>query len=250
MALAGTTPMLKEFPPGNHSIRFSCLGFHDTSANIAAVRGKVVRVLGELETEKIEQKTGLVSIVTVPEGATVRNEKSQVIGTTPLTNFSMAKGTHKLSFEKANFISATKDVIVETDRTAQYKFELLPMKDLVEAFKYQFKTGTSKGMIEVAVKKIAAKDYEGAIRVLRKIKKNDEKCIDALFMLGEIYELNLKRYSSANLYYSRYFRKLSEVPAKEQKTGDFKTQMELVEEAIIRVEEKLMKQNEALDKAP
>jgi hypothetical protein len=249
MALAGTTPILKELTPGSHNVRFSCLGFYDTKATIEAVRGKVVRVMGELEVENMEQKTGLVNLVTIPEGATIRNDKQQVIGDTPLYNLTLDIGTHPLTFSKEGFITKTEIVTVGPDKAADYKIELIKMTDLVAQFQNSYRTGTSKGMLAAAAKKKAEEDYEGAATILIKVLKNDKDCMDAAYLLGEIYENNLEKFSSANLYYSRYFRMLSSVPVEDQQRGDYKTQMELVEEAIARVEEKIQKRMEELDKA-
>ena len=250
MAMAGTTPLIKELTPGSHSIRFSCPGFHDTSSTIQAVRGKVVRVMGELDVEETVKKTGTLSLASVPSAATVRNDKGQVIGETPLFNFELTAGNHILSIEKDGFVSQNQTVSIEGEKDVSYKIDLIPAKDFVATFKETYRTGTSTGMLAIVQSKIAAKDYEGAVTVLKKVARNDEKCIDALYMLGEIYEKNLNQDSLANLYYSKYFRSLSALPAENQRTGDYATQIELVEEAIERVEKNIEERAHALDREP
>ena len=251
MAMLGDTPILTEIDPGSHNLRFSCLGFHDTKATIQAVRGRVVRVMAELEVQEVAVAKGRVTLNSTPSGATVKNEKNQVIGKTPLTDFEMKVGTHSLKLVLKDYRTKIMNVVVEKDQTVKYEAELIKSVDLAKTFRQRYLSGTSKKMLQRAEKERNGGRFKQAINILQKTVEQDDKCVEAYREMGEIYEYELYELESALSNYTRFYRKFGDqVPAKERKKASYKTEIKLIEEAISRVERKMKEDREAADQAP
>jgi len=251
MAHIGETPILTEIDPGSHALRFSCLGFHDTSATIDAVRGRVVRVSAELEAQKVDVAKGRMKLVSNPAGATVKNAKDQVIGTTPLEGFELEVGTHFLKLVLADYQTQVQKVIIEADTTVAYEVELVKTVDLAKTFRDRYLSGTSKRMLQRAEAERNGQRYQQAVDVLKKVTENDDKCVEAYRLMGEIYEFDLYELESALSNYTRFYRHFGDqVPDKEKEGASYKTEIKLIEDAIKRVEQKIKEDRTAAGRAP
>ncbi len=251
MAMLGDTPILTEIDPGSHNLRFSCLGFHDTKTTIQAVRGRVVRVMAELETQELAIAKGRVTLTSTPSGATVKNEKDQVIGKTPMENYELNVGTHHLKLVLNEYQTKVQKVVVEKDQTVKYEVGLVKAVDLAKTFRERYLSGTSKRLLQRARSERNGSRFKQAINILQKAVEQDEKCVEAYREMGEIYEFDLYELSSALSNYTRFYRHFGDqVPAKERKKAAYKTEIKLIEEAIDRVEKKIKEDREAANQEP
>jgi len=237
MAPLGETPLLKEVRPGSHNVRFRCLGFHDIEQQVHVVRGKTLRVVAEMETTPaIAPKTGFVKLVSTPSKATVRNEKGQVIGTTPLESLELPTGSNVLTLSLEGYGDAMETVSIEAGSTVAYEVQLAKTVDLAQAFRDRLASGTTQGLLERARTARIAGNYEEAVRTLEQVVEADPKLWEAFQQLGEINEYELEDPSSALLHYSDWYLSYREnVPKKAQKSAT----IDRIRDSIARVKQKI-----------
>jgi hypothetical protein len=91
----------------------------------------------------MEQESGMLEMTCNEEGAEVYLD-DVVVGNTPLRALKTAGGYHSVRVNKKRFISYSKDVKVEPDKTVRLEVNLIPSKEFIE--EYESAAGTYRAL--------------------------------------------------------------------------------------------------------
>ncbi len=122
--LVATTPhTLNNIPPGEIVVRVEKTGYEEWTTSVL-IEPNSQKVLDVTLTEK----TGMLSILSQPTGATVHlskaGEATREIGTTPVLNYTATIGRYTVEVEKEDYFTECKNLIVAHKQISDVRFDL------------------------------------------------------------------------------------------------------------------------------
>jgi TolB-like protein len=122
--VAETPHTLTNIPPGEVVIRIDKDGFEEWTTSILIQPNS-----HEVIDAVLKEKVGALSITSRPDNATViltkrGQESGQVIGKTPILNFTTTIGDYRVSVEKQDYFTDVKQVLVQNKQLVDVQFDL------------------------------------------------------------------------------------------------------------------------------
>lgn len=121
--VAKTPHTLSNITPGEVVLRIEKTGYVDqtTSTYVESNEHKIVDIT-------LKEKTGRLTVTSYPEDADIYlikgGQKAELIGKTPLLNYSTRIGKYQILVEKEDFFNEERTVEVMTDKTTETEFSL------------------------------------------------------------------------------------------------------------------------------
>jgi serine/threonine-protein kinase len=125
--VVGTTPKsIEDLETGKTlTVKVSKKGYKSKTDLATIVDREVKELVFQLEVDQAQVPSGKISVKTSPDGCAVFIDDGPA-GTSPVPGVSARPGTHSVEVECENYGSETRNVIVESGRTAEVSFAMRP----------------------------------------------------------------------------------------------------------------------------